>query len=111
MVRWQEIHRLVVARRRLRKPRRADDANEVVERDPVWGDTLQVADAHRERGPVAEPVLREIKAAFAPTQKCLDALATDSGSLKNLPKNVPVLRKGANFADDVADVFVELGIL
>ena len=38
-------------------------------------------------------------------------LATDSGSLNNLPKSVPVLRKGANFADDVADVFVELGIL
>lgn len=38
-------------------------------------------------------------------------LATESGSLKDLPKNVPVLRKGANFADDVADVFMELGIL
>lgn len=38
-------------------------------------------------------------------------LATESGSLKDLPDNVPVLRKGANFADDVADVFVKLGIL
>lgn len=38
-------------------------------------------------------------------------LATDSGSLKNLPESVPVLRKGANFADDVADVFMKLGIL
>lgn len=38
-------------------------------------------------------------------------LATDSGSLKDLPDSVPVLRKGANFADDVADVFVKLGIL
>ena len=38
-------------------------------------------------------------------------LATDSGSLKDLPETVPVLRKGANFADDVADVFVKLGIL
>ncbi|SDE34031.1 Hpt domain-containing protein [Kordiimonas lacus] len=29
----------------------------------------------------------------------------------DLPADVPVLRKGANFADDVADVFVKLGIL
>lgn len=38
-------------------------------------------------------------------------LATENGDIKDLPKNVPVLRKGANFGDDVADVFVELGIL
>lgn len=38
-------------------------------------------------------------------------LATESGSLKDLPDSVPVLRKGSNFADDVADVFVKLGIL
>lgn len=29
----------------------------------------------------------------------------------DLPADVPVLRKGANFADDVADVFMALGIL
>ncbi|MCK0069564.1 Hpt domain-containing protein [Kordiimonas laminariae] len=38
-------------------------------------------------------------------------LATDDGKLTGLPKSVPVLRKGSNFADDVADVFVQLGIL
>ncbi len=38
-------------------------------------------------------------------------LATESGSLKDLPESVPVLRKGANFGDDVADVFMKLGIL
>ncbi|WP_262695562.1 Hpt domain-containing protein [Kordiimonas aquimaris] len=38
-------------------------------------------------------------------------LATENGDIKDLPKTVPVLRKGANFADDVADVFMELGIL
>lgn len=31
--------------------------------------------------------------------------------IPDLPTNVPVLRKGANFADDVADVFTSLGIL
>lgn len=30
---------------------------------------------------------------------------------KDLPDSVPVLRKGSNFADDVAEVFVKLGIL
>ena len=30
---------------------------------------------------------------------------------KDLPDSVPVLRKGSNFADDVADVFTKLGIL
>ena len=38
-------------------------------------------------------------------------LATDRSSLAELPASVPVLRKGANFADDVADVFMQLGIL
>lgn len=38
-------------------------------------------------------------------------LATENGDIKDLPKSVPILRKGANFADDVADVFMELGIL
>lgn len=38
-------------------------------------------------------------------------LATESGDIKDLPKDVPVLRKGANFADDVAEVFVALDIL
>lgn len=32
-------------------------------------------------------------------------------SFTGLPKSVPVIRKGANFGDDVADVFVNLGIL
>ncbi len=41
----------------------------------------------------------------------LALLATDDGKLTHLPKSVPVLRKGTNFADDVADVFMELGIL
>jgi CheY-like chemotaxis protein len=31
--------------------------------------------------------------------------------LVGLPNDVPVLRKGNNFAEDVADVFTELGIL
>lgn len=39
-------------------------------------------------------------------------IATDQKEkFKDLPESVPVLRKGANFADDVADVFVKLGIL
>lgn len=39
-------------------------------------------------------------------------IATDQKEkYKDLPKDVPVLRKGSNFADDVADVFVALGIL
>lgn len=38
-------------------------------------------------------------------------LATEGGSFAGLPSDVPVLRKGKNFADDVADVFVKLGIL
>jgi len=35
----------------------------------------------------------------------------NSEDMKKLPKDVPVLRKGRIFADDVADVFVKLGIL
>ncbi|WP_194212729.1 Hpt domain-containing protein [Kordiimonas pumila] len=38
-------------------------------------------------------------------------IATDNEKLKDLPKEVPVLRKGIRFADDVAEVFVKLGIL
>lgn len=38
-------------------------------------------------------------------------LTTENGDIRDLPQDVPVLRKGANFGDDVADVFVELGIL
>jgi CheY-like chemotaxis protein/HPt (histidine-containing phosphotransfer) domain-containing protein len=38
-------------------------------------------------------------------------LATENGDIKGLPESVPVLRKGANFGDDVADVFMKLGIL
>lgn len=38
-------------------------------------------------------------------------LATENGDIKGLPASVPVLRKGANFGDDVADVFMKLGIL
>jgi len=37
--------------------------------------------------------------------------ASTRDDVKDLPSSVPVLRKGSNFADDVADVFVELGIL
>ena len=35
----------------------------------------------------------------------------ESGELGELPDGVPVLTKSANFADDVADAFVEMGIL
>lgn len=50
----------------------------------------------------AMPVTRDIPVAL---------LSTENGSLEDLPTSVPVLRKGANFADDVADVFIKLGIL
>lgn len=50
----------------------------------------------------AMPVTRDIPVAL---------LSTENGSLKDLPDSVPVLRKGANFGDDVADVFMQLGIL
>ncbi len=35
----------------------------------------------------------------------------DRDEIADLPESVPLLRKGGNFADDVANVFVELGIL
>ncbi|NVJ98429.1 MAG: Hpt domain-containing protein [Alphaproteobacteria bacterium] len=51
----------------------------------------------------AMPTTRDIPVAL---------IATDQKEkYKDLPSDVPVLRKGSNFADDVADVFVELGIL
>ena len=31
--------------------------------------------------------------------------------MSDLPEDVPLLRKGAKFGEDVADVFVRLGIL
>lgn len=53
----------------------------------------------------AMPLTRDIPVALIAT--------TDrtSGELDDLPDSVPVLRKGGNFADDVADAFVKLGIL
>lgn len=49
------------------------------------------------------------------TKKTPVALLTTSnrksGDLKDLPDDVPVLRKSASFADDVADAFVSMGIL
>ncbi|WND02466.1 hypothetical protein QGN29_13010 [Temperatibacter marinus] len=40
-------------------------------------------------------------------------IATDNKDMRtdDLPKNVPVIRKGSDFGNDVADVFMELGIL
>ncbi len=50
--------------------------------------------------------------AMPTTQKIPVAmLATDDGKMTGLPKEVPILRKGSNFADDVADVLMQLGIL
>lgn len=37
--------------------------------------------------------------------------STDGEKIADLPAAVPLMRKGGNFGDDVADVFVELGIL
>lgn len=37
--------------------------------------------------------------------------SVDNEQIADLPDDVPILRKGGNFGDDVADVFVELGIL
>lgn len=37
--------------------------------------------------------------------------SVDREEIADLPKDVPILRKGGRFGDDVADVFVELGIL
>jgi len=50
----------------------------------------------------AMPITKDIPVAL---------IATDNSKLDELPEDVPVLRKGSNFADDVADVFMELGIL
>ena len=38
-------------------------------------------------------------------------LAAEGGSLENLPEGVPVLHKGAKFADEVVDVFSKLGLI
>lgn len=38
-------------------------------------------------------------------------LATESDCYNDLPEGVPILRKGSKFADDVVDVFSELGLL
>jgi len=51
----------------------------------------------------AMPTTRDIPVALIATSQ--------KEKFKDLPESVPVLRKGANFADDVADVFVKLGIL
>ena len=51
----------------------------------------------------AMPTTRHIPVALIATSQ--------KEKFKDLPDNVPVLRKGSNFADDVADVFVQLGIL
>ncbi|TNE60737.1 MAG: response regulator [Alphaproteobacteria bacterium] len=50
----------------------------------------------------AMPTTRDIPVAL---------IATENREITDLPIDVPVLRKGARFADDVADVFVKLGIL
>jgi len=51
----------------------------------------------------AMPTTRDIPVALIAT--------SEKEKFKDLPDSVPVLRKGANFGDDVADVFVKLGIL
>ena len=53
----------------------------------------------------AMPTTRDIPVALIATVDHKDE------HLKDLPKTVPILRKGSKFADSVADVFVELGIL
>lgn len=53
----------------------------------------------------AMPATRDIPVAL------LTSEALDSGTLRNLPKDVPIMRKGGNFADDVAEVFVKLGLI
>lgn len=53
----------------------------------------------------AMPATRDIPVAL------LTSEALDSETLRNLPKDVPIMRKGGNFADDVADVFVKLGLI
>lgn len=51
----------------------------------------------------AMPTTRDIPVALIATSQ--------KEKYKDLPSTVPVLRKGSTFADDVADVFVKLGIL
>ncbi len=53
----------------------------------------------------AMPTTRDIPVAL------LTSEALDSATLRNLPKDVPIMRKGGNFADDVAAVFVKLGLI
>ena len=53
----------------------------------------------------AMPTTRDIPVAL------LTSEALDSATLRNLPNDVPIMRKGGNFADDVADVFVKLGLI
>ena len=53
----------------------------------------------------AMPTTKEIPVAL------LTAEALDSRTLRNLPKDVPIMRKGGNFAGDVADVLVKVGLL
>ena len=53
----------------------------------------------------AMPATRDIPVAL------LTSEALDSETLRNLPKDVPIMRKGGNFADDVAEVFVKLGLI
>ncbi len=51
----------------------------------------------------AMPATRDIPVALIAT--------SEKEKFKDLPPSVPVLRKGGKFGDDVADVFVKLGIL
>lgn len=53
----------------------------------------------------AMPITRNIPLAL------ITAEEKTSDKLEDLPENVPVLRKGPQFGDDVADVFVQLDIL
>jgi len=51
----------------------------------------------------AMPTTRDVPVALIATSQ--------KEKFRDLPDSVPVLRKGSKFADDVADVFVKLGIL
>lgn len=53
----------------------------------------------------AMPTTRSMPVALISSSK------SDDRHLKDLPKDVPVLHKGTRFGDDVADVFVKLGLL
>lgn len=53
----------------------------------------------------AMPATRDIPVAL------LTSEALDSQTFRNLPKDVPIMRKGGNFGDDVAEVFAKLGLL